>query len=222
MRVLITRPIEEGKNTQALLKQRNIKSECFPFLKVTHHSFPFNPCNYDALIFTSRNAVRAFVARQPKREFQVFCVGEQTKELCLDHGFKNVQAAENSTESLQNLLNQQNFKKPAFYARGYNITQTLNHPQIQEAIIYQTEFIEEFDSELDLKNYTHCLFFSVRTARAFVQYCQRNKLKSYLTQIKALCLAPSMVEFLSVLPFRAIEAARTPTQSELLKLLELE
>ena len=49
--------------------------------------------DYDALIFTSANAVRFFKFKNEKREILCFCVGSITEKKIRSHGFNNTISA---------------------------------------------------------------------------------------------------------------------------------
>ena len=223
-KVLITRPIEDAKATQDLLQQHGIDADYQPFLSVTLHDVQIDINQYSALIFTSRNAVRAYCNSNTQRSINTYCVGDRTAELCQEHGFESVQSASGTVQDLQALLAQQKFAKPALYLRGKDISSPLTHPNISEVVMYETTPITVIESDIKEKiranHYSDILFFSTRTAKVFTNYITLNNLKNNLKSTKALCLAEPMIESLSVLPWKEILVADQPTQVSLLKLLK--
>lgn len=225
LKVLITRPDEEAIITQNLLRQRDIVSDKQEFLTIHHQDCAINVKNYAALIFTSRQAVRSFVrSNNILADMPVFCVGEATAILCRDEGFREIYCANGTVADLQALLNKESFARNILYVCGRDIATLLVHPQLEEVVVYYAEQVKEVDGAIEeallQQQYSHILFYSVRTAQAFCDYIRFTNEENILNQTKALCLAPSMVKFLSVLPWGDIQVAKAPNQNALLELFD--
>ena len=220
-RVLITRPIEDAILTQSLFQQYDVECDICSFTQVVHHAIDVDVTQYAALIFTSRNAVRAFCIGSSDRNIAVYCVGDATANLCRENGFKDVQRASGTVQDLENLLVTKQFAQPILYLRGVDITRPIRHPDIRENIAYHTDKIEEIDSEawssVTLETYDFIVFYSRRTADAFVEFMTDKQGRDYVNNTKALCLAPSMLKSLSVLPWQEILVASAPNQQSLVK-----
>ena len=131
-RVLITRPAEDAYDTQRILDAANIQSDRQPFLSVHMHEVKIDTAQYDALIFTSRNAVRSYCKSNTARNITVYCVGDRTAQLCQGNGFKDVQSASGTLQDLQSLLAKQKFSNPILYLRGKDISAPIVHQHLQE------------------------------------------------------------------------------------------
>lgn len=68
-------------------------------LTIEFHEVPI-PKGYHHFIFTSKNAVRAFLKQrtEPLEEASIFCVGDKTEHLLLENGLKVVKKADNAME----------------------------------------------------------------------------------------------------------------------------
>ncbi len=219
--VLVTRPIEDAIETAALIQQKKYNVICEPLLKVIFHENSVEALEqYEGLVFTSRHGVRAFCHNVSGRSMPVWTVGDATKDLALQLGFKDVQSAAGNLDDLQAILPQ----KRLLYVRGEHISRDLSVDHIDEKIIYHTEKQEEISSELlkaiEEHELSHVLFFSVRTAQAFAEIVIKNSLQEGVEHTKALCLGDSMLKSLSVLPWCSIEVASQPNAASLLALLD--
>lgn len=222
--ILITRPLEQGLETQKALIAKGYKADCQPFLDVTYHKIRKDISYYKGLIFTSCHGVQAFCESYRLRDMSVFAVGDATAQTAEKAGFKNVQSASGTLDDLENLLAQNPPHGSLLYVRGKHISKEIKEEYIQEIIGYHTDLIDNIcdDVEGKLRSgvYSYVLFYSTRTAASFVEMMISKNLSESLKGIKALCLAPSMVKSLSVLPWQDIWVAQQPNQDSLLELLD--
>ncbi|SHG77960.1 uroporphyrinogen-III synthase [Flagellimonas flava] len=104
------------------------------------------PASFPHLIFTSKNAVKAFLAQKTTLKpaaFTVFCVGEKTKALLEDFGLKVTEMAPNAVELAQ--LIAKNYKNESFLfpcgnQRRNELPQILkeNNIRYKEIVVYKT------------------------------------------------------------------------------------
>ena len=104
VKVLITRPILDALETSKILQNFCIESLCSPLIeikKTPHEHILFS--DYDILIFTSKNAVRNFKFSFQKNNTNglIFSIGNKTKNLLTDYGFKNVTSTNGNLESFK-------------------------------------------------------------------------------------------------------------------------
>lgn len=228
--VLITRPEADAKEIAALVEEKNYQVVCEPFLEVIYHktSLPDSSA-YGGLVFTSANAVRAFCQNSTERDLSVFTVGDYTALEAKAAGFEKISSASGNIDDLEALLSQSPSERPYLYIRGEHISKKLdiNDPKItiEEAVLYHTEKKQDIsDQSLALLAegaFSHILFFSTRTAESFVDIThKREGLSEGLKSSKALCLADSMLQCLSVLPWADVQVAGHPTRQGLLALLD--
>ncbi len=220
--VLITRPEQDAATTANALVAQNYQVICQPFLKIVMDERVIeNIENYQGIIFTSQNAVRAFCLRHTARDMDVYAVGQATKELSYSYGFKNVHNADGTVDDLKTILSED---QALLYIRGAHISTPITGHNITEEILYHAENIEEIDKsiieKLREKEVSEVLFYSKRTADNFVQLIRQNALEGCLNHTKALCLGDSMIKSVSVLPWQFVACAQRPTQDSLLALLD--
>jgi len=233
-KILITRPEIDAKETAQILRAKGYDVLCEPMIGITYQKkrLTLSTDDYAGLIFTSRNGVRAFLENCDNRDLSVFTVGDKTLQDVQDSGFKNVQSASGTVDDLKILLSQNSSDKPYLYVRGAEISQPLkgsvNGVQVEEKILYHADIKEEFSNSL-MRNLigaeiSDVLFYSKRTAEAFIDIVQKhedkNLLHTGLKASKALCLGRSMLEYVSVLPWQDIRCADHPDQDHLIALLD--
>src|SRR5262249_2147911 len=107
MRLLVTRPQDDGERTAARLRARGHHVTLAPLLGVGAADFDRRGAPLSAVVMTSANAARA-IARHPRREALValpaFPVGRHTAEAARAAGFREVECADGDKDDLAALL----------------------------------------------------------------------------------------------------------------------
>ena len=95
MRVLVTRPLEDARETEAALKVRGHDAVVAPLLFVNFHDGPeMDLAGIQAILATSANGVRALARRTARRDLPLLAVGPQTAEAARESGFEDVKSAD--------------------------------------------------------------------------------------------------------------------------------
>ena len=209
--VLITRPEDDSTAIAYAVNQKGYPAFCEPLLDVVFYDIDLPDLkNYAALVFTSANAVRAFVQKSDVRHIPVFTVGDNTLEEVRRHDFQKYKSAQGDVDDLITLLSAEQIDGAALYVRGEVVSRPLQGMveglKIDEIILYHTEKAGKISQNcLELMadgTFSNVLFFSARTAETFADLVKGETLaKEGLKGTKALCLGDSMVEYLSVLPW---------------------
>lgn len=145
---------------------------------VEYNALKFNflevdiPQNITHLIFTSKNAVRAFLDKSDNRQFimyKVFCVGEKTKKLLEENGLNVIKTAENALE-LANFIKKK-YKKHHFLFICGNLRReelprvlTENNIRYDEIEVYQTDLV----SKKFNRSFEGILFFSPSGIKSYL------------------------------------------------------
>ena len=107
MRLLVTRPQDDGERTAARLRARGHHVTLAPLLRVEAVEFELPREPLSAVVITSANAARA-IARHPRRDALValpaFTVGRHTAEAARAAGFRAVACADGDKDDLAALL----------------------------------------------------------------------------------------------------------------------
>lgn len=229
-KILITRPKEDAEILAGEIEALGFETLIEPMLVIKHVEVDLPDLSpFDGFIFTSSNGVRSFSSLSDVRDQPVFTVGEKTAYEAIQAGFSNVQSSGRDVTALVEFLKTQ--KGMYAHFRGQDITKSLvgelsdfQEMEIKEFITYRAEKVTEISpnilKNIENNNVSNVLFYSKRTAKTFVQLIQNCECTSFVRSIKALCLADSMVECLSVLPWKEIQVAKHPDQGSMLELLK--
>lgn len=221
MRVLITRPDDPHDPYIARVRALGAEPLSYPLYHIEPLAADIDLTGIRALVFTSAHGAASFAAQSARRDLPVYAVGPQTAQAARDAGFTIVRHANGTAADMMGLIPDD--VGAVLYGRGaeiaYPVADTLarRHIPVREAILYKTAPIEP------LRPVPPCdgvLFFSARTVQAFVDCVIKQGLSHNFAATKALCLGEGMVEFLSPLPWAAIEVARQPDRAGMLALME--
>lgn len=229
-KVLITRPLVDANVLAKELDALGFETLIEPMLSIENINADLHDLQqYDGFIFTSANGVRSFSSLSDMRDKTVFTVGEKTAFEAIQSGFTIVQSTGSDVEALTAFLKTQ--KGLYAHFRGKDVAQSFSNLlgcaadiSINEFIIYRavktTQISTNILNNMDNNDVSYVLFYSKRTAEIFVELLQCYECTSFVQGIKALCLADSMVECLSVLPWEEIRVAEHPNQRSMLELLK--
>jgi uroporphyrinogen-III synthase len=229
-KILITRPQEDAEILAVEIEALGFDVLIAPMLNIETRRIKLpDLSSFDGFVFTSVNGVRCFAALSQIRDKPVFTVGEKTAYTAMEAGFATVHSTGSDVEALAAFLKTQNGLYAHF--RGQDVARSLvdlfvedDALTIQEFVIYRA--VKVADIETNILTYiqnndiSDVLFYSKRTAETFVELIQRHECTSFVQGIKALCLADSMVECLSVLPWKEIQVAAHPDQRSMMALLK--
>src|ERR1700755_2220735 len=101
MKILITRPAEDGAEIAQRLAAMGHEALLAPMLTVEFHGgAPLVLEDVQAIVPTSANGVRALAARTSRRDLPLFAVGPQTAAAADQAGFIRVRNAEGDAVAL--------------------------------------------------------------------------------------------------------------------------
>src|ERR1700742_3714197 len=105
MRILVTRPLEDGTEIARLLAARGHQALLAPLLEPHFQDGPLLEAGTDldgvaAILATSANGIRALGPRTARRDIPIFAVGPQTAKEARDAGFTNVHNADGDARAL--------------------------------------------------------------------------------------------------------------------------
>jgi uroporphyrinogen-III synthase len=231
--IVILRSPDECEEIEAAIKDRGFEPLAHEILKVDILDTSFSEIEEDTpLIFTSANAVRAFIRSSDKRQMPVYTVGRNTADEARSFGFQNVECAFGTAAELVDLLTGPGrvHAKPPLYIRAETISQDMKTLcsarglAINEAVAYRSTPVEKLGIELlkkaDSRQIAAIMFFSARGAQVFSDLIQQYDRALRMTPIKALCIGDGMIHSLSVLPFSEVKVASTPDRHGMIKLLD--
>lgn len=202
-----------------------------PVIEVEALPFVFPQENYDALVFTSANGVRAL---PPQIEaswlaLPVFAVGRNTAEAAREYGFRNVESADGDVNALAALLANR-LAKPSrvLHLAGEDRAGDLPGMLAAHAIrldvlpVYKARARTALEAET-IAAFTQgkigaVLHYSPRSAEAFVNLADAAGIREAMLQAQHLCISEA-----AAAPLRELDAkiavASAPDEASLLALL---
>ena len=209
MNIILTRPLNDIENLMEELFNLGHKIMHIPTLKIKNANLEtINIENYNALIFTSSNAVKNLNVKGEKKNIKCFCVGSVTEKIARLSGFTNTISASGNVNALKNLIvNSKELKKSdnLAYICGDQITLELDKDlkkeglKVKKFINYFSEKISSLnEANIDLiKKYPPDVIFvySLRSAESFNSIVANYSLAPMMTQSVVMCISKKIVDF---------------------------
>ena len=105
MNILITRPLIDSEDLMGKLFSLGHKIIHIPTLKILPSKTESVDLNeYDAIIFTSANAIRNLTVINEEKSKLCFCVGSITEKIARQSGYLNTLSAGGTVNALKNLI----------------------------------------------------------------------------------------------------------------------
>ena len=228
MRILVTRPAEDGEEIAAKLRAMGHAPLLAPLL-VPRFAYGPEPdfTGIQAILLTSANGVRALIRRSSRRELPIFAVGPQTTEEAQKAGFHQVRNADGDARALAEatpgwtspdkgaLLHVCGAEAPGTLGdllAGYGFS-------VRRAVLYAVDAATELPAQaraaLQSRALDAALFFSPRSAKVFCDLAAGAPLDG----LTAYCISPVTAKALENCGFSSITVAAQPNQAALLALL---
>lgn len=225
MRVLVTRPAEDGAETAARLHAMGHEPLLAPLLTTHFLDMPAPALdNVQAILATSANGVRAFARLSPRRDLPLFAVGPQTAAEAAAAGFTTIRNADGDARALGNAAARWTApeKGVLLHVSGEQgsgaLAETLaaHGFALRKAVLYRvdaaTALPSAVQSALAAGALDAALFFSPRSARAFARLAEGFSVHGMI----AICISAATAEGLAPLAFAATRIAGQPNQDALL------
>jgi uroporphyrinogen-III synthase len=236
MRLLVTRPEPDATETAERLRARGHEVLVWPLLRIDFAEPPVDVPEPAAIILTSRNGVRA-LSRWPQISGwlarPVFVTGVATAALAREAGFTDVRTPAGDAAELMDFFMSEIGKDrgPILYVAARDRAGALagglgaNGYDIRAVVAYsaemETTLVPSVREALRSRAIDGILFYSYRTATAFRQIVEREKLVEQLAGISIFTLSGRVAGPLHGLPVE-IRIAPNPNEESLLALLPRE
>jgi uroporphyrinogen-III synthase len=230
MKVLVTRPADDGAEIARALAAMGHDALLAPLLTVQFHPGPLLSLDgVQAILATSANGVRALAGRTALRDVPVFAVGPQTAAAARDAGFIRVRNADGDAGTLAERAAE--WADPAegllLHATGEEgggaLCQALAQKgfSVRREALYRVVAVDHLPPApalaLEQGALDAALFFSPRSAQIFVACVQRAGLTTQA--LIAACISENTAKSLLGLDFSEIRVATSPNQAALLDCL---
>ena len=157
----------------------------YPLIKVTGTGSPkINLEEYDAIIFTSKSAVRFFFFQSTNFvdcNQQILSIGTQTAKEITKFGYKADYIAEKAdSDSLAKLVKRKKYKKVLYPCSNISNNALHKFKNVHPKIIYKTEFINQ--PKINLTDFKGVVFSSPSTVKSFLNLYKKipNNLICYV------------------------------------------
>ena len=191
MHILLTRPLENCSEMISKFQSLGHKVSNLPLLKfskVKYEEVDF--LDFNAIIFTSANAIKFLDIKKIDKNRLCFCVGNATEKKARSDGFQNVIAADGNVENLKELILQNFDQKDGkiIYVSGETISVDLDHQLIREGYnikrivnyktIHNEKFDENFVRELKQNIPDMVYVYSQNSASSFLKFIKIHQSES--------------------------------------------
>jgi len=232
MRILVTRPAEEGERLARLLRERGHEAILSPAMDIQLKDGPdLSFETTKAILVTSANGVRALARRTGSRHVPLFVVGPQTAEAARAAGFVSVRDAKGDSKILVQSVRE--WMSPGggslAYAAGDTIADDLVSTlsgqgfDVEMLRLYRTREREALSdaatAALASDAIDAVMLFSPRSARIFVRQVLRADLQRNCERAAVLCISPAIAAALFPLHFAHVQIAAQPNRDSILDLL---
>lgn len=232
MRLLLTRPEPGASATMARLAGLGHEVVCDPMLRIVPTGRPLPRGPFDALAFTSLNAVRALAADERAADFfsrPAFAVGHRTAAEARGAGFREVIDCAGDVASLAHTLAQHlppgaHVLHAAGEERAGSIATAIpgRTISVEVCVLYRavpaTELSTEAQQALATGGLEGALHYSPRTVAALLAAVERAGLMDALGKLRHFCLSAAVATPLKAAGLRVAAASR-PEEPSLLALL---
>jgi len=228
MRILITRPLEDGEEIASTLTALGHEPLLAPLLSTHFHDGPVPALDHvQAILATSANGVRAFVRLSPVRNIPLFAVGPQTTAEAQAAGFTIVRNADGDARALARAAAgwADPEKGALLHICGEEAPSTLGTAlaplgfTIRRAELYRVDATpglpDAVKTALGDGRVEGALFYSARSARVFADLTAGLSTQG----VEAFCISPATAAALDPARFRTLHIAAAPNQDALLALL---
>lgn len=233
LHVLVTRPRPDAVALTAELERRGHAVLQQPLLEIEiDANVPLDLDGVQALLFTSANGVRAFVARSGRRDLPVYAVGDATAGEAKAQGFVAVESAGGAVDDLAALVRRKVEPEDGavLHLSGSAVAGDLSGLLTSDGFavrreqLYTARKVTGIDAAvraaLTAGALDAVLFFSPRSAAAFVTLVQAVDIVGACEKLTAVCLSDAVAAALAPIPWRTVTVAAKPNQESLLASLE--
>jgi len=232
MRVLVTRPGDDGTALAELLGARGVESVVEPLLAIKQIEGPALALeDVQAFLLTSANGVRALARRTDRRDIPVYAVGDATATTARGSGFTQVHSAAGNVETLAELVTELLKAEDGLLlhvagsavagdliglveAAGFKCTREVLYEAVNERSLTSSTIAAIKDNHIEAVT-----LYSPRSAEIFVELIRKARLVRSCRNMLAICLSQAVVDKISELHWQDIHIAAEPNQEALLDLV---
>ena len=217
MHIVITRPKEDSLSLiQNLIKLGHIATH-LPVIKIEKlETKKINLLNYEAVIFTSSNAIRFMNIEKFNSKIKCFCVGKITELAAKQVGFINTYSSEGTVDSLIELIIRtlDSKSEKLLYLSSEFISKDLDKDLINEG--YSVDRISNYTSspveEIDVKTLNFfkkkppdvIFIYSSKSAKNLFKLINKYSLLNVVTQSNLMCISEKVLLVLKQIKWKKV------------------
>ncbi len=217
MHILLTRQLEGSKDLIKKFKSNGFRVSNLPLLEINKLDYnKIKIYNYDAIIFTSSNAIRFLELKNINKNILCFCVGSSTEKTARLNGFQQVFAADGNVRNLKELV-QQNLSlkdNKILYVSGDIVSYPLDKDLISEGynVVRLINYTVSHNKNLDLtfleslkKDMPNIVYvYSENSAKSFLNLIKKYELVDYWMNTNLMCIGEKTSSVLNVIKWKKI------------------
>jgi uroporphyrinogen-III synthase len=235
MRVLLTRPVDDARDTAEALQALGHEAVIEPMLRIEVGAGPaVDTAPYRLLVITSMNGARAARQRLADRDVPVLAVGKATAREARRSGFNTVICADgNGTQGILSALSRMDGSdpRPLLHVSGAETAGDLQSAvqrlglRLERIQLYTAKAAEGLSAAatgaIAAQTLDAAMFFSPRTASIFCDLAKRARLDPFLARVGACAISTNTATSLSAITFRKVLVAKDTSVQAMLDLLQL-
>ncbi len=203
-----------------------------PLLEIRYLAGRPDMSGVQAVLLTSANGARALAQATVERDISVYAVGDATAREASDLGYNAVTSAAGDVDRLTEVVTDALDTKAgrlihvaAHHVAG-NLVDTLSERgfEVERAELYEAVAYEQIDPKVERElrdgSIHVVLFFSPRTALAFVNLVRHAHLEKACENLEAVCISEAVAKEIDAIAWHGIAIAAHPNQESLLAVLD--
>jgi uroporphyrinogen-III synthase len=207
VRLLVTRPLEDGERTAQVLRARGHSVTLAPLLRIEPLVAEFGPGPFAAVLTTSANAARAMAGHARLAELRsvpLYTVGRRSAEAARAVGFSIVHSADGDAHDLIRIAARElaGAARPLLYLAGADRSVDLAEGlgrhglTVRTAIVYRAAAAERLprktEQAIRAGEIGGVLHYSRRSADAFLRCAEAAGLRGRALALTHFCLSPQV------------------------------
>ena len=209
MHIVITRPKEDSLYLiENLIKLGHITTH-LPVIKIEKlETKKINLQNYQAVVFTSSNAIRFMNIEKFNSKIKCFCVGRATEFTAKQIGFLNTYTSEGTVDSLIELIIRtlNNKSEKLLYLSSEFISKDLD--KVDRISNYTSMAVEEIDKKtlnfFEKKPPDVIFIYSSKSAKNLFNLINKYSLLNVVTQSNLMCISEKVLSVLKQIKWKKV------------------
>ncbi|MBR9983569.1 MAG: uroporphyrinogen-III synthase [Wolbachia endosymbiont of Homalodisca vitripennis] len=228
--ILLTRPLLDSLSTRSTLKKYGYKVFIEPVFTIKYLNPDISTYEFDVVISTSKNSVKAFSQICKEDGFSIITVGNSTMQAAKNLGFSDIISADSNVDGLISFIKSHYSNAIKFlYIRGQEVSCDLKKRlseegfNVREVVLYKTITKRSLTNRcknllLDGK-IDSIAFFSSQTARVFCSLVLKSGLSPVMNNTVAYTMSKNIADSLKLIKWKKIITSRLPTGESLIDII---